>query len=376
MNGKDICGKICYGCTACHAICPRSAIKMEENEKGFLYPVIDSSLCIDCGLCRKACSQKNEYNLPGEAFIAKHKDEEAYLHSQSGGAFTALSDIVLKAGGLVYGAALDESFEAMHARAVCAKERDAMRGSKYVQSRMEDIYAKVERDMEDKIVLFSGTPCQIGGLLKYLRAKGIDAKNLYTVDIICHGVPSVKVWRDLMGYYEKKEKSRIERVIFRDKGLGGWRGHITTFYLKKKQISDAFHRKLFYTNLALRDSCFTCEYAQMKRVSDFTIGDAWGVENRNPEFYDRRGVSLLMFHTEKAKVWRHQVEDAMEMKRVEVEEYRQGNMIHPSLPHRDVDEFWDDYRKKSFRFILSKYARNNIFLNIHYILRRIRGINK
>lgn len=114
----------------------------------------------------------------------------------------------------------------------------------------------------------------------------------------------------------------------------------------------------------------------MKRVSDFTIGDAWGVENRNPEFYDRRGVSLLMFHTEKAKVWRHQVEDAMEMKRVEVEEYRQGNMIHPSLPHRDVDEFWDDYRKKSFRFILSKYARNNIFLNIHYILRRIRGINK
>ena len=148
------------------------------------------------------------------------------------------------------------------------------------------------------------------------------------------------------------------------------------FFVKKKRISDEIHRKLFYTNLALRESCFSCEYAQMGRISDFTIGDAWGVEDKNPEFYDRRGVSLLMFHTEKARTLKPQIEDAMWMEHIDIENYLQGNMQHPSSPHRDVEEFWDDYNKKSFSFIIKKYAQNNIFLNIRYIFRRIRGAVK
>lgn len=148
------------------------------------------------------------------------------------------------------------------------------------------------------------------------------------------------------------------------------------FFVKKKRISDELHRKLFYSNLALRDSCFSCDYAQMGRISDFTIGDAWGVEDKNPEFYDKRGVSLLMFHTEKARTLKHQIEDAMWMESIDIENYKQGNMQHPSSPHRNVEEFWNDYHSKPFPFIIEKYARNNIFLNIRYILRRIRGAVK
>lgn len=233
VNEKEICQKSCYGCTACVAICPNSAISMKENEKGFLYPHIDSALCVDCELCGKVCAQSIEYNMPEDSLIAKHKNEEVYLNSQSGGAFSALSDIILYAGGVVYGACLDENFEAVHMRATCVKERDAMRGSKYVQSRMEDIYTRVEADIKDRCVLFSGTPCQVGGLLKYLKVKGTDTENLYTVDIVCHGVPSVRLWTDLIKYYENKEKSKIESVIFRDKSAGGWRGHTSTFLLKK-----------------------------------------------------------------------------------------------------------------------------------------------
>lgn len=376
MNEKDICEKKCYGCTACACVCPCSAISMKEDEKGFLYPRVDNSLCIDCGLCKKTCSQKNEYSTVETSFIAKHKDEKIYLNSQSGGAFTALSDIILQSGGTVYGASLDGNFEPVHTRATCMEERDAMRGSKYVQSRMEDIYIKVGEDVKDKKVLFSGTPCQVGGLLKYLKVKGIGTKNLYTVDIICHGVPTVRLWRDLMAYYEKKEKSRIERVVFRDKNAGGVARPCHYFFVKKKRISDELHRKLFYSNLALRDSCFSCDYAQMGRISDFTIGDAWGVEDKNPEFYDKRGVSLLMFHTEKARTLKHQIEDAMWMESIDIENYKQGNMQHPSSPHRNVEEFWNDYHSKPFPFIIEKYARNNIFLNIRYILRRIRGAVK
>ena len=235
MNEKEIYEKNCYGCTACMSICRHSAISIQETANGFLYAIIDQSLCTNCGICKKVCTQRNEYHSVGVSFIAKHRDEEAYLNSQSGGAFTALSDIVLQAGGTVYGASLDGSFEAVHTRAICSEERDAMRGSKYVQSRMKDIYSRVGEDIKGKYVLFSGRPCQVGGLLIYLKIKGIDTKNLYTVDIICHGVPSVRLWRDLIAHYEKKEKSRIEKVIFRDKSAGGWRGHVSTFLLKKNE---------------------------------------------------------------------------------------------------------------------------------------------
>ena len=193
----------CCGCSACQEICPHAAIVMQEDVKGFRYPVILEDKCVKCGLCQIVCNAGNYYLKNQCTVIARLKDEEQLVRSQSGGAFVALSDIILNAGGVCYGVGMDEKFEAVHRRAGNEKERDEMRGSKYVQSRMENTYRLVEEDLKDKKVLFSGTPCQVGGLLKYLATKKADMQNLYTVDLICHGVSSVKIWRDLINYNQK-----------------------------------------------------------------------------------------------------------------------------------------------------------------------------
>lgn len=369
MKEKD-----CYGCSACYTICPHAAITMKENRKGFLYPVIDNSICNNCGLCEKVCRQDNEYFPIKDVFIAKHNDKRVFLLSQSGGAFTALSDIIWKDGGAVYGASLDKTLEAVHIRAITSRERDSMRGSKYIQSRMEDCYKMVEQDLKNRKVLFSGTPCQVGGLLKYLKIKKVDPCNLYTVDLICHGVPSIRIWRDLIQYYEAKEKEKVQRVVFRDKSVGG--GYMGRpyyqFLFKKKRISDSLHRNFFYTNLALRDSCYDCEYAKKERVGDITIGDAWNVKENDPDFYDSKGVSLLLLQTEKGEELFQKAKKEMKIRNVELYGYLQGNMQQSSKPHRSVEEFWKDYEKRSFRFMIEKYAKNNIFLNSNYIIKVIK----
>lgn len=171
-------------------------------------------------------------------------------------------------------------------------------------------------------------------------------------------------------------KEKVENVVLREQIFGDGMRPCYWLLFKKKHISDTIHRNLFYTNLALRDSCYSCQYAQMGRVSDFTIGDAWGVKKRNPEFDDGTGVSLLIPHTEKAKELLPRISHAMEMKSVSVEDYIQGNLLHPSAPHRDMEEFWKDYRERSFSFIIQKYAKNNVLLNIRYIIKRLGRVAK
>lgn len=367
-----ICENECYGCTACKMICPVNAIEMQENEKGFLIPVINSEVCVNCGLCQQVCQKEIEYNENKQSYIAKHLDEEKLLASQSGGAFTAISDVILNSNGTVYGATIDDDFEAKHIRTATKIECDKLHGSKYVQSRLENVLSEIEQDLKERKVLFSGTPCQVGGLLRYLKQKKCDLTNLYTVDLICHGTPSVLIWRDLLNYYRKKEHDEIKSVVFRERGGGSLMGRPSFFInIKKKQISDSIHRQLFYNNLALRDSCYKCKYARKDRVADFTIGDAWGVKEHNPEFYDNRGVSLIMFNTNKSLELLSLIKNSMEMKKIDLKDYMQGNLINPTKPNRNPQEFWKDYKKKSFNYIIHKYAKNNLILNYRYILLKI-----
>ncbi len=223
----------CCGCTACASICTHDAITMQPDALGFLYPVVDKSKCIDCGLCEKVCSFNDHYdtslNLPRpDAYAARHKDMQEIETSRSGAAFIAISDYILNQGGVVYGAGYTDHFRVVHKRATTKEERDEFKGSKYVQSDMGNIFKQVKDDLKNGlIVLFSGTPCQTSGLNSFIGKK--LRENLYLVDIVCHGVPGPYIWRDYLAYLEKKQGSKICWVNFRDKQEFGWAAHKETF---------------------------------------------------------------------------------------------------------------------------------------------------
>ena len=199
----------CCGCTACASICPRDAISMVPDVMGFLYPKVDVGKCIECKLCERVCAFNEDYhnhlhNLSEPlAYGARHRNMREVETSRSGAAFIAISDVILKMGGVVYGAGYDEHFRVIHKRATTSIERDEFKGSKYVQSDLTGIFRQIKKDLESGFpVLFSGTPCQTAGLNSYIGAK--LRPNLYLLDIVCHGVPSPYIWRDYLDYIEKE----------------------------------------------------------------------------------------------------------------------------------------------------------------------------
>ena len=370
MQVKEICKTKCTGCAACAAICPVGAIELIENKNGFREPVVDSRLCVNCNLCVKVCNKDNEYNDVIKAYIAKHNIKDVYRSSQSGGAFTAITDYILEQGGVVYGAVFDDNFEVKHIRATVSSDRDKMRGSKYIQSNIDAVYQEIEIDLKNRsLVLFVGTGCQLAGILKYFRQKKVDTSNLYTVDILCHGVPSAFIWRNTLEYLRKKYRIDITEVELKE--IEENTRPVMCIKMGDKEISDVVYRKLYYSNLALRESCYSCQYTKTTRVSDITIGDAWGIEKANPEFNDKRGVSLILFNTIKGKKIEKYILENMEIKEVDINNYLQECLVSSARTKRKTSEFWKDYHNKSFGYIVEKYAKHNPFFNIPYIFMRI-----
>ena len=206
---------LCSGCTACDSVCPVSAIKMEFDEEGFKYPVIDTEKCIDCGLCKKVCPNlEKAKNKIIEVHGVKHKNIEERKTSRSGGVFVAISDYILEHGGVVYGVKQNEDISVCHARATTKEERNLFKGSKYVQSNMDGIIKNIKEDLQNgKMVLYSGTACQVAGVRAAIPEK--LQEKLYCCDLICHGVPSVKVFEKVLQYVEDSENKRIKEFIFR-----------------------------------------------------------------------------------------------------------------------------------------------------------------
>ena len=234
----------CYGCTACYSVCPKSAIKMKEDERGFLYPEVIREECVNCGLCEKlCCTQKYKKNEMPEAYAVKNKNDEIRMKSSSGGFFSLIANKILEENGIVYGATYDKKFNVRHKRITKKQELDELRGSKYIQSDLKDSFKNVKEDLKaDRKVLFVGTPCQIYGLKKYLNNK--EQEKLITLDLICHGVPSPKLWREFVQYIEKDNKSILKKFTFRNK-KNGWRPSTLATFTNNVESNDKKIRSFF-----------------------------------------------------------------------------------------------------------------------------------
>lgn len=364
----------CCGCTACASICPKDAIIMEPDILGFKYPNIDLSKCIDCGLCEKVCAFNDNYdksrNLKEpEIYAARHKDIHEIETSRSGAAFIAISDYILENGGIVYGVGYKDHFRVAHKRATTKEERNEFKGSKYVQSDLDGIFRQVKEDLKQgNTVLFSGTPCQTAGLNSYIGKK--LRVNLVLVDIVCHGVPSPYIWRDYLAYIEKKHKSKIVKVDFRDKSRVGWSGHIESFVFENEIKEESnLYTLLFYKHVMFRASCQKCYYTNLIRPSDITLADFWGWEKTDPFMnIDNKGISLVLVNTIKGINLLNKIKSSINLLSVDLEKCMQPNMSRSTLFSSQYYDFEKDYKLYGFGKILRKYCNLGYWKYINKIL--------
>ena len=314
----------CCGCYACYNICPKECITMESDSEGFWYPKIDKNKCIDCNLCEKVCPIINKFNsslYEEKSYAVFNKNEKIRLESSSGGIFSILAEYVINNHGSVYGAAFDEEFNVKHIKINNLQDIKLLRGSKYVQSKIEDVFKFIKSDLKnDKLVLFTGTPCQVAGLKSFLQKK---YNNLILMDIVCHGVPSPLVWQQYINELKQNYKQNIKNVYFRDKSTG-WKTYSIKFLFDKDEYKNIgfkdIYMKGFLNDVYLRPSCYNCNFKGIERISDITIADFWGIENVLPKMDDDKGTSLIVIHSEKGKQLFDELSEKMILNEVNLNE--------------------------------------------------------
>lgn len=315
----------CCGCEACSQVCNRHAITMRQDFQGFYYPNVNYDLCNNCGLCEKICPLLNSFEerTPLHTYALKNKNEKVRMDSSSGGVFTILAEETIHAGGVVYGAVFDSDWSVFHERIDSIEGISRLRGSKYVQSRMDGVYQKVKEDLISGIpVLFSGCHCHIAALHSFLRK---EYNNLTTVDVVCGGVPSPRIWQDYLREEVAishssfasnsisstlNEKPSIKSVKFREKSKGWRRYHLSIQISESSQKdnpdSSCITNSTYYgehtfmqswlRGFISRPACHKCHFRCGRSGSDYTIADYWGIENKHPDFFDDKGVSILFVY--------------------------------------------------------------------------------
>ena len=367
----------CTGCTACMNICPKGAISMVEGEDGFKYPVIDQDKCINCGLCKKTCPVINtkENKSLNKCYVAFNKDEETRLKSSSGGIFSLIANYILEQKGLVIGAAFNENNELKHIAIEKKKELPKLMGSKYLQSDLNNIFKYIKENIKEKKILFVGTPCQIGGLKAFIKK---DYDNLICIDLVCHGVPSPKLFKKYIEELEK-ENGKLINYNFRDNSTG-WDTYSNTATFKNKTITEDRkennYMKLFLSDIALRQSCFNCNFKLGNKYSDITLGDFWGIKNHYPEMYNKTGVSAIIINTEKGNEIFKEIINNLEYKECKLEEIVSGN---PSIKisgkePKNRNKFFKEIDKLSVQELSNKYKKKFSILN--KIKRKIKSLIK
>lgn len=372
--------KKCNGCYSCINACPKNCIKMQIDDEGFEYPVVDEVKCVHCGICDKVCPELNkpkESEKIQDIYVGYALDKDLVLKSSSGGVFALLAMETLQKQGVVFGVTIDENV-AKHIFIEDISELDRILKSKYVQSKVGNSYSQAKQFLEKKReVLFCGTPCQIAGLKKYLNK---DYENLICVDFICHGVPSQKVLDSYLHYVTdiNQEDSEIIDVKFRTK-TAGWEnyGILTTFASNKTYeqtgIKD-FYFKGFLNDITLRPSCYYCGFKGINRCSDITLADAWGVNYYNKEMYNKDGVSLVIIQTKKGKKIFDRITKNLRLDNVEEEfiKKRNVNAYYPVIMDYRRRRFFKLLRRgESFDKCIEKTVNINIDVKIQRKIKKI-----
>lgn len=360
---------LCTGCTACATICTANAITMQPDGEGFLHPRIDPESCIDCDLCRKICpvysSKSGQFvrwgaNRIDSVYAAWNLDKDIRYKSSSGGVFSALAENILERGGVVVGAAFDDIFVVRHSIIESKEDLHKLRGSKYVQSEISKNIYSITQDLlkQGRIVLFSGTPCQVAGFLNYLRE---EYDNLFCCDIICHGVPSPKLLEKYI--HDVIKKDGLSDIIFRDK-TKGWKRFALRWELQGGK-SRSFgiltadpYLSAFLRDIALRPSCYNCGFTNIIRTGDVTLADFWGVAKKYPK-YDRddKGTSLVIINNLKGQDWLDRCRSTLFLGKADIETAIAGNSMLTRSASRPVerDAFYEDLVDLPFRVVARKY---------------------
>lgn len=371
----------CCGCSACEAICGHSAIEMQPDSLGFLYPKVDSSKCIECGLCERVC--KFEPNYPRyenfetpHVYLVRLKDTNELKKSQSGGAFYAIASKFIANGGSIFGASFDENWNVRHRKAATLSDLENLRMSKYVQSDLRQCYKEVRQLLKSgQRVLFSGTPCQISAIKSYIP-KPLHV-NLFCIDIICHAVPSPKIWSDYIAYLQKKNNSKIIRACFRDKRFG-WHGARESFLFENGR--EEFRRtsnQLYFSNLSVRESCSNCPFTNTSRIGDITVGDFWGLPKDSP-YEDNLGTSLMYVNSEKGIHMLNSIKGVAIIEKEDFDMSLQPQLIQPITLNANRNQFLKDYISGGFEKIAKKYSdigyRYKIQKSISFLKKLIKRI--
>lgn len=355
----------CTGCYSCINICPNDCITMKQAETGFFIPEISQSMCINCGQCEKACPviHMPEVSIKTTAYAIKNRNEEVRIESTSGGMFSLLAEYVLERDGVVFGAAYNSGFLVRHIAISDWREIASLRGAKYVQSIIGTCLLEVKKELlSGRTVLFSGTPCQCAGLKSFLGEK---YDNLITVDMICHGIPSPKVWQSYIDYRSKieNEGKRPFRINMRSKSSGwSYYGYSTVFDYGNGKVSciqnsqDLF-MKAFIGNICLRSSCSDCITKGIERCTDFTLGDYWGIWNQHPEFDDNKGTSVVFVHSQKGREILNQLKPKIDYLKVDIEDtYRENrSLMDSSVMHDRRDDFLEWITAENFEKLVREY---------------------
>ena len=355
----------CTGCRMCAQICPVKAIDMKENEEGFFEPIINKEKCIKCSLCFKRCPQLNDVKIEkkiniSKAFAVKNKNLEEQKKSSSGGIFSVLARYVLKNNGVVYGAAFNENFKLEHIRIDKQESLYKLMGSKYLQSNTQNTFELVKKDLNDGVnVLYVGTPCQIAGLRSYL---GKDYEDLLLVDLVCHGVPSQKLFDKYLTWLKKKNNSSIIEYEFRSKEKNSWGLNLKVKFESGKERYipanlDPYY-KTFLNGSTYRECCYNCKYAKIERVGDITIADYWGIEKEHPDFYDKNGVSAVIINTNAGFKAFENIKDEVEYRDTEIEKIiaKNKNLKEPTTRNNIRTEAYKNIDIKKFK----KYSKQNL----------------
>lgn len=355
----------CYGCSACANVCPKNAIKMVKDIEGFIYPEIDKKECIECGLCKKVCIYKNKklfkYDINRKAYAVYSKNPQIRKTSSSGGVFTGLYKYVIEQNGYVVGVKYDKDMKPVYDMVKEESECELFKGSKYVRADCGEIYAKIKEKLENNnLVLATGTPCFISGLKSFLRK---EYKNLITMDVLCHGTPSPKLFEKYIEELERKYQSKVINFKFRDKKNGWQTPTITIDFENGKRISKMLVKNnfgnAFSKGLINRPSCYNCEFVGYNSSSDIRVADFWATRDKYKSMDDNKGISMVLLNTEKGKNIFDKIKANYNYTEIPYEDALLRNHITPDTITDERQRLFNLIDQESISKILSRYNKKN-----------------